>query len=733
MNRPEIKLGYGPSETTNICTVRSFVTASDNINNLGPPFPNTSAFAMQGPDSLDIVPRGGIGEFCFGGDQVFRGYLNMPAINSQKIIQHPKFGRLYRSGDYGRILSDGSLEFYGRQDDQVKIRGQRVELGEINNLLLRSAKVIDVATLIDSRGASAQQLLTFWVPESCSAAGWQILDDQDLLETLQELFLTLTRSLPVYMIPSLLIPIPYIPMTVQGKIDKRRLIIASSKMTHEQSKLFGQLTRKESDNHDWSWTEQIVSQILSTTIGCNPDQVGRHVSFFSLGLDSISAISFSRSLREQGFRDADVSMVLRNPSVSKLSDKLVHDSEATSIDGHTTESLDDCFAQSETENIACKFENHRILKILPCTPLQEAMLSSSSARGELFYYNHTVFEIHGNIDRLHHAWQEMTSRHEILRTCMTPTENERFSFAQVILSSHEIEWTSIKSETDDFDAALTRSMNKAVRNATERKPPYSFTVLAGAKRTFLLLSMHHSLYDGEAFQILLDEVKETYNGRSLPAPVSSEPFLSAVHSLNSEKADRFWTERLQNFKPKAFSPTFLGITTTSENVVQSVVTTQCSSINLSSLERYCKKFQISMLSLLHASWAKVLSLFLHTTDVCFGNVFSGRTLPLDGIERIVVPCFNTVPIRLKLRTDMSNWDLIKTAQQLNLDLLPYQFTPLRRVHRLRGSRNLRLFETLFILQRPQRSLDNHIWSVRKDVGAMDVGLPHPKNSLIRLF
>lgn len=730
MSRSEIILGYGPSETTNICTVRPFVTASDNINNLGPPLRNTSAFAMQGPDSIDIVPRGGIGEFCFGGDQVFRGYLNMSAITNQKIIHHPKFGRLYRSGDYGRILSDGSLEFYGRQDDQVKIRGQRVELGEINNLLLRSTKVIDVATLIDPRGASPQQLLTFWVPENYSSVDWQILDDHDPSQLLQELFLNLVRSLPTYMVPSLLIPIPYIPMTVQGKIDKRRLVIASSSLTHEQLKHFSQLTKEESDSDAWSWTERTVSQILSNTIGCTLQQAGRHVSFFSLGLDSISAISFSRSLREQGFPSADVSMVLRHSSISKLSDKLAHGPEVASIDYYGIRRLDGYFNPSEVENITRKFDNYRILKILPCTPLQEVMLSSSSASDGVPYYNHTVFEIHGDIDRLYRAWQEMASRHDILRTCIIPTENERYLFAQVILSSHEIEWTSIKLEIDDFDTALTRSMNNAVRDATEHKPKYSFTVLATAIKTVLLLSIHHSLYDGEAFQLLLNEVKETYDGCSLPAPVSSEPFLSTVHSLNLEEADKFWNKNLQNFQPRTFSAAFLGLNTPSQGQLRSVVTTQSSLSNLSSFTGYCKKFQISMLSLLQASWAKVLSLFLHTTDVCFGNVVSGRTLPLDGIEVIMAPCFNTIPIRLRLGTDMSNLDLIKTAKQLNLDLSPYQFTPLRRIHRLKRSRDLRLFETLFILQKPQQSLDNHIWSVKKDIGAMDVGLPNPKSYLI---
>ena len=101
----------------------------DLINNIGPPFDNTSAFVLD-PDSDAILPRGAVGELCFGGEQVFRGYLNRPELNATKLINIAPYGRLYRSGDMGRLLPDGCILSAGRSDDQVKIRGQRVELGE---------------------------------------------------------------------------------------------------------------------------------------------------------------------------------------------------------------------------------------------------------------------------------------------------------------------------------------------------------------------------------------------------------------------------------------------------------------------------------------------------------------------------------------------------------------------------------------------------------------------------
>ena len=111
------------------------VTSTDLINNIGAPFANTSAFVLD-PDSNAILPRGAVGELCFGGRQVFRGYLNRPELNSTKLIDHPLCGRIYRSGDMGILLPDNTILSTGRSDDQIKIRGQRVELGEIDPVIL---------------------------------------------------------------------------------------------------------------------------------------------------------------------------------------------------------------------------------------------------------------------------------------------------------------------------------------------------------------------------------------------------------------------------------------------------------------------------------------------------------------------------------------------------------------------------------------------------------------------
>lgn len=717
--------GYGPSETTNICTVKPFVKPTDNINNIGPPLHNTSAFVMQRSEILALTPRGGVGEFCFGGDQVFRGYLNRPSLNSEKIVNHPEFGRLYRSGDYGRILWDGSLEFYGRQDDQVKIRGQRVELSEINNILLRSSDVVDVITIINQAKPTAQRLLTFWVPKHHTSSEWRFLGDPGArAPILAKLFSDLVSLLPPYMIPSVLIPVFYIPMTSQGKVDKRRLIQAASNVGRDYIEYCSRPVVHGTDGEIWSDLERKISSILCATLECVEEDVGRHSSFFSLGLDSVSAVLFSKHLREQGFQGTEASMILRNPTISALGELLTQTPRSHGVDKARTIKVREIFNQKETDRIRGSFDRpeRTILKILPCTPLQEAMLSSFSSQTTKSYYNHTLFEIQGEVGRLYKAWQEMVSKHDILRTSFTATENGRYSFAQIVFSSHQVDWKTFKVSSEDLDAAIEQRMDEVPRNSNHEDPPYSFAIFQSTRKTLLLFSMHHALYDGEAMQQLLGEVKEAYDGHDTVPAVSFEPFLEQIVSLDLEEADLYWRKQFDGFNPKSF-PEFSRDSAAKKIKDSESLITSFSSVSLQSVETFCKQHSLSLLSLAQSSWAKVLSLFLGTADLCFGNVVSGRTLPMDGIERIVAPCFNTLPLRCQLTTNMSNLDLLKNIQQRNFDALPYQFTPLRHIQRTHGSGGRRLFDTLFILQKPQQSLDNHIWTIKKDVGAMDVGLP----------
>ncbi|KAI9757933.1 MAG: NRPS [Chaenotheca gracillima] len=712
--------GYGPSETTNICTVNPKVSASDAINNLGPPFVNTSAFVIT--DSPDFTPviQGGVGEFCFGGDQVFRGYLNRPELNAEKIFDHPEHGRLYRSGDYGRLLSNGSLIFTGRQDDQVKIRGQRVELGEINAILLQEDLVEDSFTLLTNQTSGAsQQLVSFWVPLGPRSSKSSFVDaSTDLRKTIDDLYSNLSSAVPAYMIPSALVPVTSLPRTEQGKIDKKKLIstfhAASVEYLNSISMSFEVDVRD-----DWTTSELELAEILAKVLHVQVSTVQRNTSFFSLGLDSISAIAFARSITTSRSVNVDVSMILKNSTISKLSKLLENLVTQNATPANPLLDLSECFEAAWVNQTKQQFarESKAVEDILPCTPLQEAMIAVSTSNPDSAYYNHTLLQIKGDLARLRQAWSAMSRHHSILRTCFVQSDSLAFPFAQVVISRHEPAWRIVEVSSEVLRSAPEQHMKEIAGSHGEREPPYQLTVFLAPEKTVMMLSMHHALYDGAAISQLLYELECSYHGEGLAPPVSFKAFLESALALNASDADKFWKKTLKDVKPSLLN---LKAKTREDSWIRTI--NLRSKMSLSDLENHSRKLSSTLLAIGHAAWARLLCVCLDTNDVCFGNVVSGRSAPIEGVERLVAPCFNTIPVRAKLPPNADNKMLLRDLQELNSDSLPFQFTPLRWIQSKFGPPGSRLFDSLFILQQTPTKLDGRIWETLGDYGEMDEDL-----------
>ncbi len=209
---------YGPTEISVCATIERVSPNGDYRRNIpiGKPISNTAIYILD--DSLNLVPIGIPGEICISGAGLARGYLNRPELTLEKFVRHPfRVGeRLYRTGDIGRWLPEGVLEWLGRNDDQVKIRGYRIELGEIKNALLRHASVKDAIVIAGGRdvepasGRHGTEELTAYFTAR------ERLEPADLISYLG-------RFLPSYMVPLYLIQLEDIPMTAHGKVDRKAL------------------------------------------------------------------------------------------------------------------------------------------------------------------------------------------------------------------------------------------------------------------------------------------------------------------------------------------------------------------------------------------------------------------------------------------------------------------------------------------------------------------------------
>lgn len=709
--------GYGPSETTNICTVRPKVAKNDYINNIGPPLRNTSTFVLNLGSDFVPVPKGGEGEFCFGGAQVGRGYLD-PNQAIGKFFNHPKYGWLYRSGDVGRVLPDGSLSFSRRVDDQVKIRGQRVELGEINNTLMKLQEVADCATLlIDDVNTNGQYLVTFWVPLGVKSATFNgLTPDPAMINTISS---SLASVLPVYMIPAALLPVSKLPSTAQGKIDKRALITHYKSLSAEYLSQTSQRQEISSD-HDWTDTEKKIAEAVAQITHVSPSEVKADISFFHLGIDSISAISLARILREGYDIIVEISDILKRASVIRLA-KIVESNRNLAentpwINGHDNFGFNKQFVDSITREF--EIRNLVVKHVLPCTPLQEAMLSANEGTLENAYSNHTVLVLHVGPEEIEDAWSLMVQRHEILRTCFVRTDMVRFAYAQVVMDRFDKKLNVLELSGNDSTNAVEQLCSAGVE-PFNHKPPYDLTIIKSDSSAKLLISMHHALYDGVALSILFEEIEQTLKKKALPPSVPFVPFLEHMVAANREYAHEFWDRLLEDFHPislpQSYTPTESTTPEPSGKLVHARV--KC---DLSWIEDRVKDYNVSLLSVCQGVWSSLLAERLGSSDVCFGNVVSGRTLPVHNVDRLVAPCFNTLPVRIAELHKLTFLEAFRTLQTQNVDALPYQLTPLRRIQAQRETNGRRLFDTLLILQPPRTELDSNIWSIEDDVGDMDL-------------
>lgn len=697
--------GYGPSETTNICSVKKMFP-EDQIRHLGHTLDNTSAFVIA-HDGLDLLPIGCVGEFCFGGDQVVAGYLNLPEITKDKFIDHPRCGRIYRSGDIGRMLTDGSLLIVGRIDDQVKLRGQRVELGEVSATVALSKEVSNCTAILVNGG---QQLACFYVPRSAQADTFRTLPaGKGTLKMNESIYRTLQSRLPSYMTPSYLIPISTIPMTSSGKIDKSGLKDLFSKLDSNALQSFSVTAENGDVDGDWSEEERKIAGLVANALGVRTQDVGRWTPLTSLGLDSISAISVAKELQVAFSQRLPISVILKNTSTAKLSALLAEDAVRTIPNGDHL----DVFTReiSETVERHAHSKHLEVKMILPCTPLQEAMLASSAS--DTSYLNKMLFRLNSDPTTMSKCWSAMFQRHAILRTSFFSTGDRDHVFAQCVLETWEPEWLTFDADGASLDESIGRHAATLPNPIDSGIPPVSLATIRKGSLTYLSFICHHAMYDGVAISRLLGEIEQTACGAELPQPPSYQPFLQEVLALPAS-TDEFWEKHLQGLNPKTLPQS-------TEKGSGRDTMIKVLDLSLSTIEHRLRMLNVSLLSLLQATWSSLLGIIHGTDDVCFGNVVNGRTGVVDRVDELVAPCFNTIPARVKLHDKRRNIALLNFFQDLNPELLHHQFTPLRRIQAL-FSKGSRLFDTLLLLQQPPKELDESLWILERDDGEMDFPL-----------
>jgi aryl carrier-like protein len=275
----ELRNMYGPTEAVLTATWWRCQPSDEGTIPIGRPIANTQVYVLD--ERLRPVPLGAPGELCIGGVQVARGYINQPALTAERFVANPfrPGERIYRTGDIARQRSDGAVEFLGRRDHQVKIRGVRVEVGEVEAALATHPAVARaVVAPWDDRDGGGQQLVAYVVLEGAAAIG------------LGQLRAHLHSRLPDYMVPAAFITLATLPLTANGKVDRRALPAPDAGRLGVEAEFVAPRTEVEST------LAAIWAQLLRV------EQVGTSDNFFELGGDSIIAIRVVVRANRAGLR-----------------------------------------------------------------------------------------------------------------------------------------------------------------------------------------------------------------------------------------------------------------------------------------------------------------------------------------------------------------------------------------------------------------------------------------------
>ncbi len=484
---------YGPTETVVGCCVYEVRGEEAGAVPIGRPISNTELYVLD--SAQELMPVGVKGELYIGGAGVARGYLGRADLTAERFVPNPfsreAGARLYRTGDVARYLADGNLEYLGRADQQVKIRGYRIELGEIEAVLSTHAGVSEAIVLVSAAANGEQRLVAYVVPQNGSGSGeWR--------EYLQE-------RLPEYMVPSVFMSLPQLPLTTNGKVDRRALPAP-------------EWTRTRRFVPPDTEVERVLCAIWSELLGVK--EVGLDDNFFELGGDSIISIQIVVRAHQAGLRLTPRHM-FAHQTVRELA------------------------AVAEVGEQLVRGEQGEVHGAVVLTPIQQWFFEEELTAQE--HYNHAVLlrvpELRS--EWLREAMMGLVRQHDALRLRFAPRAEVWASWIAPVADGAEQESFS------SYDlASLSRDEQRRVLTATAEQLQRSLNLESGPilrvgyfdlgreEGGRLLVIIHHLAVDGVSWRILLEDLQRGYEQVSLGEAIALGP---------KSTSWREWGEQLQRF------------------------------------------------------------------------------------------------------------------------------------------------------------------------------------------
>ena len=667
---------YGSSEVAADVTCYE-VRNTDGLGAIpiGRPIANTEIYILD--SSFHPTPVGVPGEIYVGGEGLARGYLNRADLTAERFVPHPFSGdigaTLFRTGDIGRYLFDGNIEYRGRRDNQLKLRGFRIELGEIEAVLASHPAVHQAVVTARDDERGNRQLLAYVVPEGEAPAT-------------NELRAHLTRKLPNHMIPAAFVLLEEWPLTASGKVNRLALPLPGVYQPAAREDFVAPRTA----------TEEILASVWAEVLEV-PD-VGVSDDFFALGGHSLLLARIASRIRESFQLELPLRALFEAPTLAALAERI----EAAR---RTTEGTEDVPLVSVLRTGA-----------LPLSFAQERLwFFDQMEPGSAAYNIPRALQLKGPLDikALQESLDVIFARHEVLRLIfLSENGKPKLSFAEPGI--HEISVFDLSQLPADKHEEKARELI-----AKETQRPFDLTrgpllrlalVRLDVEDHVLVLTMHHIVSDGWSIGIVLRELASLYNSittgsdQSLPElqvqyadfAVWQRQYLSAI---GLEKQLEFWRAQLEGApavinlpadRPRSAVRGFRGerhLLTVSKEVADG-------------LKKIARAESATLFMVLLTAFQLLLSCLTRDDDIVVGSPTAGRNRA--ETESLIGYFVNTLVLRTKFAADPNFCEAVRRVRETTLAAYSNQDVPFENlVEQLRPLRSLKfnpLFQVWFVLQ-----------------------------------
>ncbi|WP_459502279.1 non-ribosomal peptide synthetase [Bacillus sp. C1] len=668
---------YGPTEATVDVTYYDCDLEKEPVLiPIGRPIDNTKLYVLD--QNQQVVPIGVAGELYLGGVGLARGYFNRPELTAERFIPHPfKEGeQLYRTGDLVRYLNDRNLEYIGRIDNQVKIRGFRIELGEVEAVLHDHSSVKEAVVLVREDHPGDKRLVAYVVGEGNTREWREHIKVQ----------------LPNYMVPAHFVEIEAMPLTPNGKIDRKALLALDIQSMSVNSATVSPRTP----------VEELVASVWSQVLGI--ENIGVQNSFFELGGHSLLATQVVSRLKEVFQVELPVRELFEYPTVEALAKRLDQLRK-----GDKKREIPPLIPMERGEVIPLSYAQQRLWFIDQFTP------------NSALYNMPMVCRLTGNwvLEALEKGWNQLIERHESLRTVFYEVDGHPVQRIQpyVFRSLSQMDLTMLSPEEREAEVKRLIQQETEVPFDLEEGPLIRTNILrVGEEEWVLLGTMHHIISDGWSMGVLLEEwiafYEEATDGKVAelkPLSIQYADFAQWQKGwLKEEVLEQqlhYWQEELSGELPVLQLPMDRPrpAVQTHRGSTHTVLLSRSLRDKLNELSH--QEGSTLFMTLL-AAYQSFLSRYTGQEDILVGSPIANRNY--REIEGLIGFFVNTLVYRADLSGTPTFQDILSQVRQKALKAYEYQDIPFEKIVEVvqpeRSTSHSPIFQTMFILQNMKQEL-----------------------------